>query len=54
MSTTSGSALEFPDSYWTNPEFGVELRSSKNTMIQFLFKMPSSFPSDVFPPDVSE
>jgi hypothetical protein len=48
MSTTSGSALAFPDLYWTRSEFGVELRSSKNTMIQFLFKMPSSFPPDVF------
>lgn len=48
MSTTSGSALTFPDLYWTQSEFGVELRSSKHTMLQFLFKMPSSFPPDVF------
>lgn len=48
MSTKSGSALTFPDSYWTQPEFGVVLKNSKNTMLQSLFKMPSSFPPDVF------
>ena len=48
MSTISGNVLEFPDSYWTQPEFGVVLKNSKNTMLQSLFKMPSSFPSDVF------
>jgi len=48
MSTISGDVLEFPDSYWTQPEFGVVLKDSKNTMLQSLFKMPSSFPPEVF------
>ena len=48
MSTTSGNVLEFPDSYWTQSEFGVVLKDSENTMLQSLFKMPSSFPPDVF------
>ena len=47
MSTTSESALAFSDLYWTQSEFGVELRRLKNPMLQFLFKMPSSFPPDV-------
>lgn len=48
MSTKSESALTFPESYWTQSEFGVELRHLKNPMPHLIFKMLASFPSDVF------
>jgi len=45
----SENALALPDTFWTQPEFGVLTKQKKGyPMFQFLFPLPKDFPEDIF------